>query len=419
MLSGFAKPTIYLHRSFPVPSHLDDTLSYLGGMPMLPADIEWPRTAAGQALHFIAQIDCASLPKTNVDLPDHGLLLFFAMLQDGASYEQATCSDYCSVIHITQQDTPLRQPPDDLHTLDQIGMGMPGDPVLPDDPALRVFTKWPVEPLLIKTWPERLPHMSDMDIVERGYDILQSRMHATQILRATGLIANFQDGKPNRYYGDIPDDPHDGLPFPQTWGVIGAICRAFLGATSDFKSRKGWMNRHYIKSLRKQALGTIKEVRGKSWTNEPTQSERNGFINWLIETRDSAFEDAQHDIEKALSKGMLKAVQDAAVNPEYRAKMPQSYFEDYFWSYTPGHGSVLLNGQARCCIDRHQMLGHRQNGTMPAWWDCDENIPLLQLHSDHALGYIFGDNGLFLEYWINKNDLVQHRFDKAIAFCGL
>lgn len=51
----------------------------IGGLPVLPEDVPWPVGSAGQALPFVASIDCVKVPRDGVDvvLPESGTLLFF------------------------------------------------------------------------------------------------------------------------------------------------------------------------------------------------------------------------------------------------------------------------------------------------------------------------------------------------------
>ncbi|WP_170429095.1 DUF1963 domain-containing protein [Ruegeria arenilitoris] len=58
--------------------------SWFGGRPALPADFEWPRNTAGQAMNFVAQIDLGEIspePKTGqrlFGLPGAGTMVVFA-----------------------------------------------------------------------------------------------------------------------------------------------------------------------------------------------------------------------------------------------------------------------------------------------------------------------------------------------------
>ncbi|MFV2019666.1 DUF1963 domain-containing protein [Micromonospora sp. LOL_023] len=80
-LLGFARPRIVLHRDGQ-PRHgagpaatTGPIAGYLGGDPMLPADVEWSGFP-----HFIAAVDGAALPSGVLDIPfpADGTLLFFA-----------------------------------------------------------------------------------------------------------------------------------------------------------------------------------------------------------------------------------------------------------------------------------------------------------------------------------------------------
>lgn len=74
-----------------------DVKSHLGGLPSLPPDMEWPQTPSGQAMNFIAQIDCAELPHTPgiPPLPENGLLLFFSAQEDECGYFGTKPDDAC------------------------------------------------------------------------------------------------------------------------------------------------------------------------------------------------------------------------------------------------------------------------------------------------------------------------------------
>jgi uncharacterized protein YwqG len=57
----------------------EPVVGYLGGSPLLPADIEWPTWERHGPLAFIGAIDCSELPTKELDipLPEDGALLFF------------------------------------------------------------------------------------------------------------------------------------------------------------------------------------------------------------------------------------------------------------------------------------------------------------------------------------------------------
>ena len=75
------QPAIMLHRPYP-PIDFPETHSHLGGLPLLPPGVAWPRSSGGIPLHFLAQIDCADLPARGGLLPDQGVLFFFAKIDE-------------------------------------------------------------------------------------------------------------------------------------------------------------------------------------------------------------------------------------------------------------------------------------------------------------------------------------------------
>ncbi|MFD7030632.1 YwqG family protein [Streptomyces sp. NPDC059917] len=66
----------------------DAAIGRLGGLPLLPAGVEWPTWEGHGPLSFVASVDCAALPADGLDiaLPTDGTLLFFyfdGQLDDG------------------------------------------------------------------------------------------------------------------------------------------------------------------------------------------------------------------------------------------------------------------------------------------------------------------------------------------------
>ncbi len=96
--------------------------SWLGGLPMMPDDVEWPRSVAPERLdegevplHFVAQIACADFPE---DLwggvgPRSGWLLLFLNPHDS----QGDDPRLFRVIHTAELGSE-RQPPDDLRPVE-------------------------------------------------------------------------------------------------------------------------------------------------------------------------------------------------------------------------------------------------------------------------------------------------------------
>nr|WP_244328078.1 DUF1963 domain-containing protein [Roseibium sp. RKSG952] len=86
--------------------------SWFGGRPALPADFEWPRNTAGQAMNFVAQIDLGEIPpepettQRIPGLPEAGTMVVFANFR----------GDLGHLITIFPEHSQLRErsEPDDL-----------------------------------------------------------------------------------------------------------------------------------------------------------------------------------------------------------------------------------------------------------------------------------------------------------------
>jgi hypothetical protein len=163
--------SVVLRRQVPV--RFDEPArSWLGGLPQMPDNIRWPRTARnGASLHFVAQIACADLPKQiwNGRGPRDGwLLLFVDVLQmEDSSEDWENCDDLSDffwlacrraagllgfgggglvrVLHINRLG-PERQPPEDMSTVrhvmsDSIGRYTP----TVREGVPKLWRRWPVD----------------------------------------------------------------------------------------------------------------------------------------------------------------------------------------------------------------------------------------------------------------------------------
>lgn len=124
------EPAIWLMRTDTATS-----LSRLGGLPSLPPHIEWPRqTVAGTPLHFLAQIDLSSLPRTPLDGGAHGprllregFLFFFADIEEEMLWNEGDRGDEFAATRVlyAPKSGADRPPPTDLPDIGH-AWGQPG-----------------------------------------------------------------------------------------------------------------------------------------------------------------------------------------------------------------------------------------------------------------------------------------------------
>jgi uncharacterized protein YwqG len=123
-LDAVCRPAIWLQRCDRADSH-----SKLGGLPELPPTIPWPRQGKVKTpLHFLVQIDLASLPATPLipggpTLPSRGLLYFFGDVEEEMLWEdeseRGTAYD-CTRVIFSESGGARVTPPEDIP---QIGHG--------------------------------------------------------------------------------------------------------------------------------------------------------------------------------------------------------------------------------------------------------------------------------------------------------
>ncbi|NSX55451.1 DUF1963 domain-containing protein [Parasulfitobacter algicola] len=412
-LAGPARrDAVYLHRPFLLDENNDTSLSHLGGLPSLPVNIDWPRDSYERAMHFLAQIDCASLPKISFNLPNAGLLLFFGCLDDEDCWQ---APNSVRVIHVLDTHHEKHKPPDDLLPLFPHGHQRYRTLEMPDDAPVKVFRHWPVQLYRVDDWPTHVQGCDWQELTDRKYDDMRERMIAAELFRVTGTAPNFTDKYPHWRYR-CPRDLDDGPPFPQVWGMIDKIARAFC-YHSD-RSDKDLISQDDLQAKAvTRAHAFIKQARRIASNHIPTVRDSTYFLDWLRPLISSDNDAVQHLIKDAVSDGMRMALEEMAIDPVGRANVPADYFQEASWHYLPttAHLDATLRPRFRADYSHHKMLGYRRMGGADPDFDNDDNVMLLQLFSDDALQFCFYDHG-FAEFWISKKDLADRRFDKAFGF---
>lgn len=135
--------SVVLKRQIPIRFD-EQPHSWLGGLPMMPETVEWPRDPEGSPLHFVAQISCEHLPPDlwNGKGPRDGWLLYFI---ETMKLEDEAGPELIRILHVNAIG-PERDPPEDMptvrHTMsDYIDYGAPN--IRPGVP--KMWRKWPVD----------------------------------------------------------------------------------------------------------------------------------------------------------------------------------------------------------------------------------------------------------------------------------
>jgi uncharacterized protein YwqG len=123
---GLLRPGFHLRALVPDES----VVAYLGGDPLLPADLEWPVWEDHGPLSFVAAVDCGEVPTDELDipLPKSGALLFF--YYDGLGESSVIYTDPDSVVNGTrvlyvpaEADAEPRTAPQDATTYPRLLLG--------------------------------------------------------------------------------------------------------------------------------------------------------------------------------------------------------------------------------------------------------------------------------------------------------
>jgi uncharacterized protein YwqG len=134
--------------------------SRLGGLPGLPADIDWPRQdESGTPLHFLGQIDLSHLPTTPLTditnapvLPRAGFLYFFADMVEEMLWNENGGAFANTRVVFSPHAGPERSPPDDTPDI-----GHPFEAKSSEyTKGQIVFAQAALEPHLIETFEEEI-----------------------------------------------------------------------------------------------------------------------------------------------------------------------------------------------------------------------------------------------------------------------
>jgi hypothetical protein len=147
------------------------SLSRIGGLPSLPASIEWPQhSVTGRSLNFLAQIDMASLPATPLPgsrdgevLPRTGMLFFFFSMTADAESDQR--------VVYAEAPGPEREAPQDLPYFAEDDTSKPdnSDKVYPEIAHLEahaIDTFWGYEPGAESVWADK--SVFEADVVDEA-----------------------------------------------------------------------------------------------------------------------------------------------------------------------------------------------------------------------------------------------------------
>lgn len=425
----YRTPAIMLYRPYP-PIKFPSVRSRLGGRPLLPEASEWPWSRRREApLHFLAQIDCAELPRTDARLPTAGILFFFASDDEEQIWGEGAPEDSVRVIYApaVAADQPEREPPRAL------------TPIRHQD----LWGRYPElygDPM----WP--LPGEN-----ERRVEALRvaAAMAATTLPTRTGRTPVWGDRAGDRLLWPTDTFPQAGIMMDRIARLL-TLCVLELQKNSNFQHAD---IQQQLRSIEAAARRWIERAATIGLDAAPSERDASQFANWLAElvtpgtdpkttrrpeartsllARLSALTrrrqqnqpvagGVQNNLQSRpggeLSRMLLKALSSsivyAAGAPRAAATIPPNFYDDLENDHLPFHQSrnrtVVACEDWRVKASIHQMLGQA-----PSAQDAEpaDSAPvlLLQLCWDNAIGMKFGDVGA-ASFWIKPEHLAERRFD--------
>ena len=343
LLETYRTPAIMLHRPYP-PIKFPPVRSRLGGRPLLPAAFEWPWSRRREApLHFLAQIDCAELPRIDARLPTAGMLFFFASDDEEQIWSDGAPEDSVRAIYApaVAADQPEREPPPELPPIGHQDLGgqypeLYGEPTwpLPGENGPSLHASWPLVALRIDSWPDYSAAIETpifRDVVTRGIGLAEvdeitarrmgagaqapvpdgyeeartalnvigplyerrvealrvaAAMAATALPTRTGRTPVWGERADDRFLWPTDTRWKDQKPFPQAGIMIDRIARLLTHCVLTLQKNPSCQHadiQEQLRSIEAAARRWIKRAATIGLDAAPSEKDANQFANWLAE----------------------------------------------------------------------------------------------------------------------------------------
>lgn len=419
------RPAILLRRVYP-PDRRAEAVGHFGGLPRLPAEIEWPRHAgSGIPMMFLASIDLAHLPALYgaPALPAEGTLLFFVA---------ASGNDWCDdgetsmgrvvflpegVERAAERNPPADAPPcfGDTWMYHFKRFDREAD-------APRSFDRWPIEARAVDSFcaailnPDEVPSLAGEQVEEAARANIQA------------AFAAYGRDMPKRCYHDDVD-PLPPEPYPQFWRMIEAAAGE-IRFSAEFKLASTWdppsdkARPAYIRA-REEAAAWAAEARAHAPWEEPTPEDRRRFRDWITDLDSRAYfspgdyspQTRHDDVLLVSATGLDETMNESldelmSIDPaRLRAAMPEAE-RLIAWRH-----AVVYDMVGETVLVTHQMFGWGSE-IQDVVFRRQDDVLLLQLDTDYGIRWMLGDCGV-IQFWINPDDLANGRFDRVVTtFAG-
>jgi uncharacterized protein YwqG len=413
-----ARPALLIRRT-DLPAPLDHpTLSYFGGLPKLPPDVEWPRAEVAAdveeetvALTFVAQIDVSELPQFEGRslLPEQGTLFFFC-----SSAFEGESNPPCSVLYHPESAAafPQRQPPPDLMPL----AGEGGD----------YQAKWLKKETDLYSCVEFKYPVSFLPFNDYscGEDSAGEKLLQKSLCDALGPSESNDAALRTYAEADVFAKDED---WPFNWQLVVHVVRSIIDhLESDLRGDVHWKpmkneSREMLPSCLAGAKEWLKRAASFPPFDLPDQAAKESFRSWwtgVVHTYKKLGDDVltyaflfPNDLQNAIAHN----VKLLAVHSENMlARAPRKYVSNFQrqnrW-VTPSENTGVFG---RFSIAIHQMLGYGVN-VQGAPEERIDSVLLLQLQGDDVFFPWHDNGGCVLQLWIERDALLRRDFSDVEA----
>ncbi len=283
--------SVALRRQVPIRFD-EDANSWIGGLPKMPVEVEWPHAKPKKPLHFMAQIKCADLPH---ELwgglgPRTGWLLLFA---DMEALTDQIKRPFARVLHIAELGPEAAPPPGLYFARSNVGDVSKLKGTLPGVQR-RHFRKWPIDLVPVAADTSKLTGSELYDAPENDLSLSASgsigidrpmTWRGAYIMLAGLVFGHSTTGSATdlaRKFGCLLDYPEpDAKDFNEEWGKRrtriaeqlpkGYHCPEFVEADDRLiafmfeERRAGWTQRAFkvLEEETAKSVGLLSDYRAK------------------------------------------------------------------------------------------------------------------------------------------------------------
>ena len=410
----YGASAIALVRPYP-PREEGTGRSHIGGVPDLPSSMPWPRTREGKALHFLAQVDCADLPRLDGApgelVPSKGTLLFFVHMDDELVFDSEPEGDQHRIIFDPASSGQPTLPPADLPNVDRHWQK---HFTLPGESERSTFAYWPIVPVAIQSAPAADAFRGDWT---RLADYRQgvSALRAREIERTTGLRPASDTPWPDLGILEPSQKPGKLKPvtetgFPWVAAGISLVARSVLNALREAGSDQ------FVEVLERFRMTAESQPAANQVTLEEAEAfaallddvmrstlktfvDKEGMTRWYPDDR----------IRTAIWVGAHRLVTESGGNAALAGALAPKLYEAAY----PRHAPLTFNAAHPEDWDYQQVRLAQMLGYVPSTQAAlpveSPLLTLLQLRTDPGLDMIIGEWGEF-DFRVLPQDLAARNW---------